>query len=386
MRILMLHSRYLSGAASGENRVVDNEVAVLREEGHEVATWFPAPHPESRVGQAHLGLRTVWSGSSVSTVRSMAREFEPDLIHLHNLFPMLSPSVIREASRVAPVVMTLHNYRLMCLPATFLRDGRPCQECLGKKPTAGVLHRCYRNSAAGSAALASSMVLHRLLGTFGHVSLFLAVSHFLANKHIEAGLERTTIEICPNFSPPVPKRRGPGDHFLFAGRLAPEKDLITVLRSWKPEFGRLVLLGDGPDAEQLRAMAPLGVDFVGSVGREAVSRWFNSARALIVPSLSFEGCPQSILEAYAAGVPVIANRVGAIPEFVSQGRSGLLIEPRNVRMLGEALSHLLVDRESIRLGEHALARWREEFAPHAHLARLERAYEQAAARVSLARD
>ena len=180
MRILVLHSRYASGASSGENRVVEDEVELLRGAGHDVQLWAPMPDdatPGSRVG---LALSAVWSRAAVAQVRRLAAEFRPDVIHVHNLFPMLSPAVLR--STRAPVVVTLHNYRLLCLPAVFLRDGRACEDCLGKFPWRGVVHRCYRDSAAGSAALAASLGVHRRAGTFAHVAMFLAVSEFVCRQ------------------------------------------------------------------------------------------------------------------------------------------------------------------------------------------------------------
>ncbi len=119
----------------------------------------------------------MWSRAAVAHVRTLAAELRPDVIHVHNLYPMLSPAVLRSAA--APVVMTLHNYRLLCLPATFLRDGRTCEDCLGHVPWRGVVHRCYRGSAAGSASLAAALALHRRSGTFRRVARFLAVSEFV---------------------------------------------------------------------------------------------------------------------------------------------------------------------------------------------------------------
>ncbi len=162
MRVLVLHSRYPTGTSSGENRVVDDEVELLRAAGHEVRLWSPSPEDGGGTSRLRLGARAVWSRPAVREVERLAAELRPDVVHVHNLYPLLSPAVLRTAA--APVVMTLHNYRLLCLPATFLRDGRTCEDCLGALPWRGVVHRCYRGSAAGSASLAASLGMHRRWG------------------------------------------------------------------------------------------------------------------------------------------------------------------------------------------------------------------------------
>ena len=304
MNVLVLHSRYSTGPSSGENRVVDDEVALLRAHGHEVRLWSPDPPADTAYERAALGARAVWSRASVAHVRTLAAELRPDVIHVHNLYPMLSPAVLRTAA--APVVMTLHNYRLMCLPATFLRDGRTCEDCLGHGPWRGVVHRCYRGSAAGSASLATALALHRRAGTFRRVTRFLAVSEFVRTKHIEAGIEPDRIAVKPNFVDPLPRRQGPGEYFLFLGRLAPEKGVGPLIEAWREIPARLVVVGDGEERARLAATAPSTVEFHDAVPGDQVGPYLARARALVVPSIWYEGAPRTITEAYAAGVPVIA--------------------------------------------------------------------------------
>lgn len=373
MRILVLHSRYASGASSGENRVVEDEVELLRGAGHDVLLWAPMPDdatPGSRVG---LALSAVWSRAAVAQVRRLAAEFRPDVVHVHNLFPMLSPAVLR--STRAPVVVTLHNYRLLCLPAVFLRDGRACEDCLGKFPWRGVVHRCYRDSAAGSAALAASLGIHRRAGTFTHVAMFLAVSEFVCRKHIEAGFDPARIRVKPNFGAAQPRRQGPGEDFLFLGRLSEEKGLDRLVALWRDVPARLVVVGDGPERARLEAMAPGTVEFRGSVPSDQVPAYLTRARALVLPSICYEGAPRTVVEAYAAGVPVVANRYGALPSVVSDGVSGLLVEPESADGWRAALASVLDDNTSQRLGEGAYAAWRTGYSPEQGIADLEAAYD-----------
>jgi glycosyltransferase involved in cell wall biosynthesis len=371
MRVLVLHSRYLSGTSSGENRVVEDEVELLRSAGHEVRLWAPSPG-DAGASRLRLGVRTMWSRPAVREVERLAAELHPDVVHVHNLYPMLSPAVLRTTA--APLVITLHNYRLLCLPATFLRDDRACEDCLGVLPWRGVVHRCYRGSGAGSAALAASLGVHRRAGTFRHVAAFLAVSEFVRDKHVEAGMDAARIRVKPNFVAPMPRRKGPGGDFLYLGRLSSEKGLDRLVARWREMPGRLVVVGDGPDRDRLEAAAPDGVEFRGAVPPDAVGGYLATARALVLPSICYEGAPRTVVEAYAAGVPVVANRHGALPSVVADGVTGLLVDPGSRDGWRDALARLGDDETSERLGEGAFADWRSRYSPETGLADLEAAY------------
>lgn len=377
MRILVLHSRYLSGAASGENRVVEDELRLLSKAGHDVSAWTPSVAAKGKANLALAGVRAVWSSHAASRVREILRRDSPDVVHVHNLFPTLSPSVLRAAgAEGAKVVITLHNFRLMCLPATLLRDGRVCEDCVGRVPWPGVVHRCYRSSPAASAALASSLALHRTLGTFGRVNLYLAVSEFVRVKHIEAGLPRDAIVVKPNFAWPANPRDGPGDYFLYLGRLSEEKGLPVLLEAWEGFDAPLLIAGDGPQRPHLERLASAWprVGFLGAVSPSRAEELVRGARALILPSTCYEGAPRTIPEAYAAGVPVITSRLGGLPESVEDEGSGILFPPGDARALREAVIHLLDDEVSNRLGAGAHRLWRERYSPGVGLQALEDAY------------
>lgn len=374
MRILVLHSPYLSGPASGENRVVEDEVGLLRSAGHDVQVFVPGRRAGG-AGAVAEGFSAVWSRSATREVAQFVREHRVEVVHCHNLFPALSPAVLRTADRAGPaVLMTLHNYRLSCLPATFLRDGRVCEDCLAKVPWRGIVHRCYRRSAAASAALATSLTLHRVLRSFERVDRFLAVSEFVRAKHVEAGMPSDRIAVKRNFAWPVERREGTGDYFLYVGRLSPEKGLPTLLEAWAGVDCRMVIAGDGPDGDALRRTAPNDVDFLGAVDPDRIPALLAGARALVIPSVWYEGAPRAIVEAYAAGVPVIASRIGALPEFVNDAVTGLLVPPGDSRALAAAAARLCDDDESLRLGRGAWAAWSDRYSPEVGLKELERAY------------
>jgi glycosyltransferase involved in cell wall biosynthesis len=376
MRILILHSRYTSGSLSGENRVVDEEAALLRDAGHDVDVLAPSP---DEIPRAALAGRTVASTGVAAEVRERVRRERVEIVHCHNLFPALGPAVVPAAAEAgAAVVVTLHNYRLMCLAGTFFRDGRICEDCLGRSPWPGVLHACYRGSRPESAVLAGSVVVARIRRTYDHVHRFLAVSEFVRAKHVEAGFSPRRVLVKPNVVPAQPKRDGPGEYFLVLGRLSVEKGVSQVVRAWNERLGTLRVVGDGPMRAEIERLAVgRGVRVEGPVPPGDVAGIVSRARALVLPSACFEGQPRAILEAYAAGVPVIASRIGGIPDLVTDGETGLTVPPDDSSGWREAAEQLAEDGASVRLGEGAYARWGERFSPARGREMLERAYGEA---------
>ena len=374
MRILILHSQYLSGWASGENSVVRDEERLLREAGHDVATWTPAPARS----HARLGARAVWSPAALRHVRGLIERHRPQILHCHNLYPMLSPAIFRAAREWdTRVVVTLHNYRMFCLPATCVRDGEICELCLDRVPWRGVVYRCYRGSLAGSTAMAASLSLHRAIGSFDHVTMFLPVSRFVRDKYVQAGLTSSRMVVKQNFCWPQPRRSGAGQYFLYVGRLAPEKDVRTLLEAWRSVRAPLILAGDGPDRLALEALAPQSVEFRGTVSPEEVTMLLRGARALLFPTRCNEGGPRSVIEAFAAGVPVIATRLGALPEMVEHGVSGLLVPAGGTDAWVEAVETLMDATTAAGLGDGAFDRWARQHSPDRGLQGLERAYRAA---------
>jgi glycosyltransferase involved in cell wall biosynthesis len=377
VRVLILHSRYRSGSASGENRVVEDEARLLSEGGHEVDLFAPRPGQPSGVRWLSAGLGVIWSSDAVAEVKSRIDRGHPDIVHCHNLFPALSPAVLRAIDGHVPLVVTLHNYRLLCLPGTFLRDDRVCEDCLGRPPWPGILHGCYQASVPASAALASSLLLHRAIGSFGHIRLYMAISEFVRRKHLEAGLPPERIVVKPHFAWEAKRRHGPGEDFLYVGRLSPEKGVSTLLEVWNGVPAKLLVVGDGPDAARLRAMAPPNVEFRGTVGADQVPRLLRRARAVLAPSVSHEGAGKVVLEAYATGVPVVVSRAGGLPEAVDDGITGLVVPPSDIGAWTGAIDQLLEDSESERMGKAGWELWAERYTPEKALFTIEECYRKA---------
>ena len=377
MRILILHSRYLSGAVSGENRVVEDESELLGRAGHDVRVWAPSIEQREGFGLLRVGVETVWSRPVASQVRGLIQAFKPEVVHVHNLFPALSPAALRAATgENIPVVVTLHNYRMLCLPATLFRDGAPCTDCLGRFPWPGIVHRCYQQSLGASASIATSHGLHRTMGTYDGVNLFLAVSSFVRDMHLQAGWPQTRVTVKPNFAWPSRQREGAGTYFLYVGRLTPEKGLATVMSAWNDLSHELRVIGDGPELESLKTVAPPPVKFLGALNSSRIPELLAGARAVLVPSVWFEPAPRTIVEAYAAGVPVLASRIGRLPELVDEDRSGLLLPPDSPRAWAAGVEVLMDDENSIKFGKRARDLWEKEYSPELAVRRLERAYQR----------
>jgi len=382
LRILVLHSRYQSGDLSGENRVVDDETTLLRDAGHDVTQFSPEPQTGGMRDLLKTASSAVWSPGAVRRVAALLRTHDCEVVHVHNLFPTLSPAVLRTARDAgASVVMTLHNYRLLCLPATLMRDGRPCEDCLGRAPWPGVVHACYRDDRLGSAVLATSLTAHRSLGSFDRVDRFAAVSEPVRATHIRGGLAPERIVVKPNFAPATARRTGSGSGFLFLGRLVPEKGVRVLLDAWRrlpQERPELLVIGDGPDAGALRADPVPGVRFLGELPAGDIAGLIAVARAVLVPSLWEEpAVPRVVLESYAAGVPVVASDRGALPDGVADDASGFLVPAEDGGTWAERVGRLGDDATSQRLGDGAYALWSERFSPAAGLRASEALYREA---------
>lgn len=376
MRILILHSRYRSGPASGENRVVEDEARLLSEAGHEVDVFAPALSDPSGLKMIQAGLGAIWSREAVAEVKRRVDRRKPDIVHCHNLFPALSPAVFRVIEGDVPIVVTLHNYRFLCLPATLFRDEKVCEDCLGRLPWPGIVHKCYQGSHLASMALASSLLLHRAIGTYDQVRLYIAISEFVRKKHIEGGFSPDQIVVKPHFAWAVEPREGPGDYFVYLGRLSPEKGVTELVDTWRMVKARLLIIGDGPEASRLRASAAGNVEFRGVVQPDEVPALLRGARALLAPSLWHEGAGKVVLEAYAAGVPVLVSSAGALPEIVQDEVTGLVLPPTDAAAWVEAVDRLLDDAESERMGRSGWELWSARYSPERGLINLGSTYER----------
>jgi glycosyltransferase involved in cell wall biosynthesis len=328
MKVIFAHNAYLH--RGGEDAVVEAEVALLRSHGHAVLLYRRDNLEISGLGRAQLAADTLWSRRTVEEVGELLRVAQPDVVHVHNTFPLISPSLYWAAADAGvPVVQTLHNFRMMCPQGMLLRDGRVCEDCVGRLPLPAIRHACYQAQRPQTAVAAGMLVLHRALGTWQHkVQRYIALNDFCRNKFIQGGLPADQIVVKPNFVDLPPPVEGPRSGLLFVGRLSPEKGvapLAAAARQLAP--GTVRMAGSGLEMNQI-ANIP-AVSALGELARPQVDVELRRATALVFPSIWFEPFGLVVIEAFANGTPVIASRIGGIPELVEDGVTGLLVEPGN---------------------------------------------------------
>jgi glycosyltransferase involved in cell wall biosynthesis len=349
MKILAVHNRYQR--PGGEDQVFVDETALLEARDHRVVRYEVHNDQVERVNRLTLAKDTVWNTSAYRELRAMIRRERPDVVHFHNTLPLVSPAGYYAArAEGVPVIQTLHNYRLLCPVALFFRDGRVCEDCMGKAvPWPGVVHECYRGSRAASGVIATMLTVHRVLRTWTEmVDVYVALTEFARSKFIEGGLPAGKIVVKPNFVAPDPGRgQGGGGYALFVGRLAPEKGTGTMLAAWERLGTRIPLkvVGDGPLRDRVveAAARRSNMEWLGHRPVEEVHALMGKADMLVFPSEWYETFGRVAVEAFATGTPVIAADIGAVAELVEHGRTGLEFRPGDpedlVTQVEWALSH-----------------------------------------------
>jgi glycosyltransferase involved in cell wall biosynthesis len=349
MKILAVHNRYQR--PGGEDQVFVDETALLEARNHRVLRYEVHNDQVEQVNRLTLAKDTVWNTSAYRELGALIRRERPHVVHFHNTLPLVSPSGYYAArAEGVPVIQTLHNYRLLCPVALFFRDGRVCEDCMGKAvPWPSVVHRCYRGSRTASGVIATMLTVHRALRTWTEmVDVYVALTEFARNKFIEGGLPAGKVVVKPNFVAPDPGRgQGGGGYALFVGRLAPEKGTGTMLAAWDRLGTRIPLkiVGDGPLRDQVLGAAAKqsNVEWLGHRPVEDVHALMGKADMLVFPSRWYETFGRVAAEAFAAGTPVIAANIGAVAELVEHGRTGLKFRPGDpedlVTQVEWALSH-----------------------------------------------
>ena len=380
-RVLVVHNAYQQ--RGGEDAVVEAEVALLKAYGHEVLEYRRDNAEIAGMSKSRLLGETLWSARTVRELTARTRNFSPDLIHVHNTFPLISPAIYWATDRLSvPVVQTLHNFRLICLNALFLREGKVCEDCMGHVPWRGVARACYRGSRAASATMAGMLMLHRGLGTYGtKVARYIALNEFCRGKFIEGGLPAERVVVKPNFVDFDAPQPSPRDGLLFVGRLSAEKGVSTLAQSMAllPDT-RLRVVGDGPEAHLLRSLC--GVTRLGRLPGDEVRLEMSRASALVLPSICYENFPRTIAEAYACGLPVIASRLGVMAELVEDGRTGLLFAPGDAHDLARKIAWAEQHPEEMRtMGNNARHEYEAKYTPEINYRQLMSIYGQAIAEV-----
>lgn len=330
-------------------------------------------------------IRAPWNRSAARGVAETALEFDADVVHVHNTWFALSPAVFATVRNEGfPVVATVHNYRLSCVNALHYRDGAVCEDCVGHMPWRGVIHRCYRGSAAQSAVVAVTIGAHRLAGTWRKdVDVVIALTSFAAMKLATAGVPSERIAVKPNVVEDPGPRVIPASmsrKLLFVGRLTEDKGVTDLVEAWSeidPLDLELQIVGDGPLLSSIQSSIRGTVSMTGSIPADAVRRLMLSARALVLPSRWFEGLPMVLVEALSCGLPVVVPDHGALPEVA--GEAGVTFAAGDRARLASALNSLASDSLVADKSAVAIETYRERFTPSQGLTRLEDIYEMARA-------
>ena len=388
MKILFVHNSYQQ--PGGEDIVFEQERNMLEQAGHQVVTYCRTNWDvESYTGIRRLSLakQTIWSSDSRRACSRLLRREKPDVVHVHNTFVMISPSIYSACYDAGvPVVQTLHNYRLLCPAATFFRDGKVCEECIHGSLWRGVEHACYRHSYAATATVALMLASHRMRNTWGReISCYVALSQFARNKFVEGGLPRDKIFVKPNFVHPDPRApKGAGEYALFVGRLAPKKRLSTLLEAWERLSTPIpmLIIGGGPDQEHLESQARQAglshVRFQGQLPREQTLAAINQARFLVFASEWYENFPVTIAESFACSTPVICSGMGAMEELVSDGKTGLHFTPGGAEDLARKVEWAWAHPEEMRaMGAAARSEYETKYTAEKNYPMLMEIYDRA---------
>ena len=371
MKVLIVHNRYR--IRGGEDSVVENETAMLKNHGHEVVSYIRSN--DEIKGGVRAAINSLFSVKSYREIKALIRKERPDIVHVHNTIHVISPAVYYAAvSEKVPVVQTLHNFRLKCPNGEFYRDGHCCEDCVKCGLCSALKHKCYRQSFAQTLVMCVSMLIHRITGIYNRLN-YIALTGFDKEKLPLPG--KTYIK--PNFTskPETPVYDPDSDHYVFIGRIEENKGIATVARAFAKNGKKLIIIGDGSCAGKLRAYIIkhelVNIDYRGSMAHDDAMHILTGAKALIASSKWYETFGMTIIEAFARGVPVIANDFGNMGALVTEGVTGMKYE-HSADALCECLERFEACDRMV-LSRNALKEYEEKYTEDANYERLMKIYE-----------
>ena len=382
MRVLVAHNRYRSDTPSGENLVVDDEIQLLRDAGVDVEAFLPSSDDidgMSPLGKLETAAGPVYNRTGVREFKRLLDRFKPDVVHVHNVFPLVSPAVVNVATDGGvPVVQTLHNYRHACVNGLHLREGRSCDDCVETKTNWPALrHGCYRGSRLQTIPMVASQHLHRR--TWRRLSRVFALTEFMKNRAVIAGIPEELIDIRPTWAPDPGRVSRLGSDVLFVGRLDEAKGVEVLLGAWgsltRRSGANLRLVGDGPllSTTQRAAESDASIRGLGRLEGETLEQQFREAVLVVIPSLWHEGLPRVFVEALAHGRPVLVTRGGSVGSAVTAGTGWTASpDPENLAQTLERVLPLIDEAMAMRCRE----RYEMVHSPTSALASLVTAYDE----------
>jgi len=403
MKVLLVNKFFFLKGGS-ETSLFDT-AALLEKKGHAVS-YFSMEHPENHESsyakyfvsnvdyenprsfseKLKASVRILYSWEARKKLERLIDVEKPDMVHLHNIHHQISPSILHTLEkRDLPVVLTLHDYKMVCPVYTLMRDGRVCERCRQKRFYHCTIGLCCKGSFAKSLLNSLEMYLHHnWLHLYDRVDVFLSPSEFLKNKLLEMGF-KGKIAHLPNVIDTTrfePSYSWEGEKIAYFGRLSKEKGLYTLLRAVEGLPLECQIFGDGPEKENiLRWITEKNLGNVrlwGHLTQEKLKEELRKAMFVVLPSQWYENNPLSVLEAFALGKPVVGARIGGIPELVRDGETGLTFEPGNIGELKKNILYLSNDSEKIMsLGKTARQHVERNYAPEIHYQKLMDIYKRA---------
>ncbi len=385
MKICVIHNEY--GAHSGEETIVGTIGDLLENHGHEVIPFSrsSAEIPRMRFGNLRAFFSGIHSVSSQRAVRRLIDEQKPDLIHIQNLFPLISPAILPECRKAGvPVVMTVQNYRLVCPNGIHIAHGKVCEKCCGGREYWCVLRNCEGSIPKSLGYALRNYVARKRRSFLDNVTLFAAVTQFQRRRLIDEGFPEDRIVVNPNMAsiddrPPSDESTKPDDFVAHIGRISPEKGIPTLLEAARrcPETP-FKTTGSLDRMPELADRAPSNFEFLGFLDSPDLTNVFATARMIVISTVCFEGFPMVVLEAMLHGKAVICSRIGGLPEIVEDGRTGLLFEPGNAEELARKVRYLWERPELCRrMGRAGREKALREYSPESYYERLMACYEKA---------
>jgi glycosyltransferase involved in cell wall biosynthesis len=382
MKILIVHNAY--GKISGEEAAIDNLATMMAARGMVVQRFSrsSANIEETMLGKIPAFFSGIHNPFSRREFRRFLREFRPDIVHIHNLYPLISPSILPECTAQGiPVVMTVHNFRLACPNGLLLCNGELCHRCLGGREYWCVLRNCENSifkSTGYALRTASARILRRY---YNHVNHFICLNDFQRNLLIKEGLPAEKSSILPNpvlLSNMISRNEGQGSYVAYVGRLSPEKDILTLIESAR-RLGDLQFKFAGsyhrmPEVAQRKSE---NCEFMGHLDSANLDQFYRNARMVVFATRCYEGFPTVLLEAMSHGLPVVCSRIGGLPEIVEDGITGLLYEPGDANELADRIRTLWQNPDLCKkLGEGGRKKVQKDYAADRLLDRLMGIYEK----------
>ncbi len=376
----MIHNAY--GSLSGEEIMISRISNILQDYGHKVSTFFRnSSEIKTGADKRRAFFSGIYSRKSRRQFRETIKQNRPDVVHIHNLFPLISPAILPECKKASvPVVMTVHNYRLVCPSGLHLTAGKICEKCCGGREYQCLLNNCEKSLSKSLGYFLRNYVARKLKLYKNNVSMYACLTEFQKQRLIDAGFDADRLVVIPNMAN-VQERDNEsvlGDYIGFIGRISPEKgvgDLVSAARQL--EDIKFKAAGSYDLIPELLNSAPDNFEFCGHIGRDKISGFYDNSRISVMCSICYEGFPSTILEPMMQGKPVIASRIGGIPEIVDDGVTGLLFEPGNAEDLAEKIQYLW-DRPELckKMGQAGREKALREYSPKKYYERLMDVYKK----------